>query len=68
MSEPKTFTSLLETILQLQASAAASRHGSARRSVEVTDDDESVAIAFVPAEPRSLHVTNLNQPKKEMLP
>jgi hypothetical protein len=47
MSETKTFTSLLETILQIQASAATAR-GNASRTVEVTDEDETVFVSFVP--------------------
>jgi hypothetical protein len=46
--ENKSFVSMLETILQIQASAAASRQGSTRRIVEITDEDESVFVSFVP--------------------
>ena len=68
MSEPKTFTSLLETVLQIQASAAVLRQESAGRFVEVTDDDETFSFAFVPVNPGTLHPANPNQPKKETLP
>ena len=47
-ADNKSFVSMLETILQIQASAAASRQESTRRSVEITDEDESVFVSFVP--------------------
>jgi|GEM_PF-3626063 len=48
-NDSNTWVSLLETILQIQDSAAASRQQSQRHTVELTDEDETVFVSFIPA-------------------
>ena len=38
------------------------------RTVEITDEDESIVIAFVPAGTQITFVTTRNQPEKGKLP
>ena len=43
-------------------------HPASGRTVEITDEDESIVIAFLPVGPQTVLRTDPHQPKKGKLP